>query len=58
MEFSLKINIGNDAMQTADDLADRILLVAEQVRTHNLIVEAVPVSDLNGNRVGLWRVQQ
>ena len=54
MEFTLEIHLGNDAMQTADDIADRLILVAAQVRSYGLEAQTKKISDANGNSVGFW----
>lgn len=49
--FNLKITLGNDAMQTADDVAAALRTVIEKLeagRTSGRIM------DLNGNSVGDW----
>jgi hypothetical protein len=50
--FDLNIEMGDDAMQTGDDVADALEFVATRLRegyTSGLIV------DVNGNRVGVYK---
>lgn len=52
--FKLEIEIGNDAMQTTDDVADAlrdVLLVLDNGGTYGII------RDLNGNTVGRWELE-
>jgi hypothetical protein len=56
MEFMLKIALGSDAMQTAEDVADGLRKVADYLEgtggwDHN---DAGHVRDVNGNTVGGW----
>lgn len=51
--FTLRIEMGNAAMQTTDDVADAlraVLLVLDNGGTHQTI------RDLNGNTVGKWEL--
>lgn len=50
--FLMKVELGNDAMQTPDHLADALELVAVQVR--NRMGYPMPVFDVNGNSCGFW----
>ena len=49
--FYLRIELGNEAMQTPDDIADALLKVATQVRDGR--VEG-GINDINGNSVGRY----
>jgi hypothetical protein len=56
MEFMLKIELGNDAMQSAEDVAEGLRTVADYLEStggwdHN---DAGHVRDANGNTVGGW----
>jgi hypothetical protein len=51
-KFTLEITMGNDAMQTRDQLAYALELVADEV--HHTTHEAGIVRDENGNTVGKW----
>jgi hypothetical protein len=50
-KFKLEIEMGNDAMQDADDLAGKIEYVAVRVRAGYTTGK---VFDANGNSVGHW----
>lgn len=52
--FIMKVELGNAAMQTPDDLARALELVAVQVR--NRMEYPLPVVDANGNSCGFWEV--
>lgn len=56
MRFTLTIDFGNDAMQTADDLAsalpDLANRIADSLRHGHWTSGGV--ADANGNRVGRW----
>lgn len=53
-QFFMKVELGNAAMQTPDDLARALEHVAVQVR--NRMEYPLPVVDANGNRCGVWTV--
>jgi len=63
MEFILKITLGNEAMQTREDVGAALELVGRQL-THTGGEFAVPsglfppylIRDANGNKVGTWEV--
>jgi hypothetical protein len=48
-QFTVKIYLGNDAMQTPEDVADALRRVAEQLE--NGTTEG-SIRDINGNTVG------
>lgn len=63
--FTLNIELGNDAMQTAGDIAQALLNLAE--RFVNYGGHSVPISDMpsptsgalhdaNGNRIGTFEI--
>lgn len=52
--FTLTIDLGNDAMRTAADVADALEAVAARVRADGLQAHAQSIRDANGNRVGSW----
>lgn len=52
--FIMKVELGNAAMQSPDDLASALELVAVQVR--NRMEYPMPVLDANGNACGEWTV--
>lgn len=51
-QFTLSITLGNDAMQTNEDIADALYDVAEDVA----LATSGKVFDRNGNQVGNWRI--
>jgi hypothetical protein len=51
--FTLTIKLGNDAMQTGDDIADALMAVASKVRSGH---EQGRIQDENGNTVGEFGV--
>ena len=62
MKFKLEIELGNDAMQTGEDIAAALHHVAGAIDTIGDMRGADPydksgvIRDLNGNRVGQWKV--
>lgn len=61
MHFQLRIELGNDAMQTADDLGRALIDLGERLHAigaqpDNWHATAGPVRDDNGNRVGEWEL--
>ena len=52
-EFTLRIKMGNDAMQTPEDVADRLLAVANRLN-YGIDRQSGEIIDLNGNKVGEW----
>ncbi len=61
MEFQLKIELGNDAMQTADDIRAAVKDVAKYLkewRSGELpeVGDNAPIRDVNGNIVGKWEI--
>lgn len=56
-KFTLVIKLGNDAMQTADDIAEALERVAKKVREIPTMQDFDgPIMDLNGNKVGVWGI--
>lgn len=53
--FTLRIELGNDAMQTAEDVAAALHNVAYRVEQHG---GSVGIRDDNGNNVGYAQFQQ
>ena len=51
--FELHITMGNDAMQTGEDVAEALRRIADKLE-HGRIDG--PVMDLNGNKVGTWEL--
>lgn len=59
MRFFININMGNDAMKSADDLANAIKKVADRIASEQYDIDPddeyeVPINDDNGNTVGEW----
>lgn len=58
-QFILKIELGNEAMQTPQDIAQALREAAGGL--DGLVPEATRASgsirDLNGNRVGKWEIK-
>jgi hypothetical protein len=63
MTFTLKIELGNDAMQTYDDIAAALRKVAARLNSGgntvidedaDLAITGGRIKDVNGNTVGEW----
>ena len=52
-KFTLDIDLGNDAMQTADDVAEALRRVAKRLEADRDLSSGL-IRDLNGNTVGVW----
>lgn len=62
MKFTLEIGLGNDAMQTANDVSDALEQTALNITrrvTHDRIFtpDSGIIRDVNGKNVGKWEVQ-
>ncbi len=59
-EFTLNIELGNEAMQTGLDIAEALKKVAKKIymcgEGDELIGCGGKIMDYNGNSVGLWQV--
>jgi hypothetical protein len=55
-QFVLKINLGNDAMQTGQDISDAIHQLKFE-RYYSVDGLMGCVRDINGNTIGSWRVK-
>ena len=57
--FTIKIELGNDAMQTPDHVATVLAKLANQVLgcCDEWTVTAGKLRDVNGNTVGMWGAQ-
>lgn len=56
-ELKLSIELGNDAMQTHDQLADAVAKAATAIRlTTRIGVFEQGIRDANGNTVGRWEL--
>ena len=62
MTFKLEIELGNDAMQSAYDVALALSEAVRQLTLHRGYSEPLQheeqgsIRDVNGNRVGSWEV--
>jgi hypothetical protein len=60
-QFTLKINLGNEAMQTGYDIAYAVRDVAFRLQDYGNLESMKSckglIRDINGNTVGLWRVK-
>lgn len=55
MQFTLTIRLGNDAMQTVEDVEDAL---RQLVKSRAISNGSSPyIRDANGNTVGEWQVQ-
>ena len=52
-KFTLRIKMGNDAMQTPEDVANRLLAVANRLN-YGMDRQSGKILDYNGNKVGEW----
>jgi hypothetical protein len=61
--FKLTIDLGNEAMQTGEDVAALLLEAADDLRDHGPAVITdrdacgVALRDPNGNTVGSWQIE-
>jgi len=59
-QFILKINLGNEAIQTGMDISRVLSYVASEIQDYENLVESDPckenIRDLNGNTVGSWEL--
>ncbi len=54
--FKVDLDIGNDAMQTAEDVAGALIRIAAMVKRDGLLRNSEQsVRDINGNRVGAFK---
>lgn len=57
-QFILKIDLGNDAMQTDEDIAIVLNNVAYAINTYGLKKDQIyKILDVSGNTVGSWSVK-
>lgn len=62
MKFTLTIDLGNDAMQTSDDIGKALADISKTMRgDHTKVLhiegQGAKIRDVNGNTVGEWRVK-
>lgn len=61
MKFTLTINMGNDTMQSNNDVADALKETANKIKRYNmveLIDTNFPIFDLNGSKVGSFKFEE
>jgi hypothetical protein len=63
MRFQLEIELGNDAMQTAEDIQDALTKLVKSQRLTRYVgsdrlskIDGGKIMDENGNTVGKWEV--
>ena len=56
-QFILKINLGNDAMLTKDDIAERLSALAKEMRGDQFRSLDGYIRDINGNVCGTWHIK-
>ena len=62
-QFTLKITLGNDAMQTGFNVAESLKKVSREIENYDYLLnpemkgETGKIMDLNGNTVGSWQVK-
>ncbi len=54
-QFTLKIKLGNDAMQTHDDVREALLEVCDKLEHQQ---NECSIRDINGNTVGTWEFSE
>jgi hypothetical protein len=57
VKFTLEIELGNDAMQTPEDVTDALEEVVKQIRDRHWdgwTPGGESIRDINGNTVGRW----
>jgi hypothetical protein len=52
-QFTLTIELGNDAMQSGEDVANALVEIAADLRVGQ---ESGRIRDYNGNTVGSWEL--
>jgi len=60
-QFILKIDLGNDAMQTPYDIQDALKRTAKKIYDADFNMDDMKsgckILDLNGNTVGSWQIK-
>ena len=60
--FTVELELGNEAMESANDIATALRAIADQVEQHNSQVlrpmHSRSVMDSNGNTIGSWNIQE
>lgn len=58
MQFTLTIELGNDAMQDGRDVMKALAQVAAKIAHNTMkLVDSGKIRDINGNTVGQWEVK-
>ena len=57
MKIEIKLETGNEAFQTSDDVADALVKLADRIRSWELSRIEGLVFDTNGNRVGTIKIK-
>ena len=54
--FTVKIHLENDFMQTQQDVAERLRVIADQIESagRGELGDSANILDRDGNRVGFW----
>lgn len=55
-EFTLTLKLGNAAMQTPEDIAEALRVVASRLDGAGIYASEI-IMDLNGERVGRWEIK-
>lgn len=53
-KFTLRIEMGNEAMQTSEDVGDALWAVANRLNC-GMDLRSGEILDYNGNKVGEWK---
>ena len=58
-QFTLKITLGNEAMQTPADIADTLKMISDIIRDKDItdLLLYKTIFDLNGNDVGRYAIK-
>lgn len=59
MEFTVKIELGNDAMQSDYDVSGALYEIARKLKHEGTLtqVDGGKILDANGNTVGSWEIR-
>ncbi len=55
-EFRVSTEMGNEAMQSSEDVANALVAIAADLRSGGFARHAQNVYDHNGNRVGMYKL--
>jgi len=56
-KFELTINLGNDAMQTPEDVSRALRIAADSLSKYGTDLDHGGIWDDNGNRAGEWKFE-